>query len=350
MRINDKILEKRAVFIIKKRLIPIIILAAVCAIFLLRREHTYTKTVCAAFDTVCTVTTYSKSDNTLVYADFLEALSSRLSAYDEGGEIYTLNKTGSAELSPDTTGLLCTAISYSGFFPELFDISVNPLCELWTEFKERGKVGDISQAMQRVGCDGIYVDADKNFAEITKDGASVTLGAIAKGYASDALVDLMRKNGETSALINLGGSIYALGKKENKSDWRVGICDPDFTENSLLTLSVSDTAVVTSGDYERYFEIDGKRYHHIIDPTTGYPAQSGLRSATAVGKKAELCDVMSTAMFVAGAKKAAALCEKYAIDAVLVTDDTVYYTPGLAGILEPKSDRFVFKPTTEIPD
>lgn len=328
----------------KKRLFTAAIFAAAVLVFILSNKgRSHTATIYDAFDTVCTVSTYSVHDSTAEYTDYLSRLSRRLSSHDADGEIYKLNENGFAEISADTEAVLCSAISYSGFFHDLFDISVNPLCELWEEFEENGAVGDVSRALSSVGCDKISVDIDAHTAKITNAASSVTLGAIAKGYAADALADIMRKKGETSALINLGGNIYALGKKENKTEWKIGIADPKEPEVSAVMLSVCDTAVVTSGDYERYFEIGGRRYSHIIDPTTGYPQDSGLKSATAVGKSAELCDVLSTAMLVGGKERAAALCAEYNIEAVLIDADTIYYTPVLEGKIEFSAENYKIK-------
>ena len=103
-----------------------------------------------------------------------------------------------------------------------------------------------------------------------------------------------------SALISLGGNIYAKGNNKNGEPWKVGIADPDNSSKYIGILSVTDTAIVTSGDYERYFEIDGKRYHHILNPKTGYPAESGLQSVTIITPNATLADMLSTKCFIAG--------------------------------------------------
>jgi thiamine biosynthesis lipoprotein len=141
----------------------------------------------------------------------------------------------------------------------------------------------------------------------------------------------------------MGGNIYALGKKQDKSLWKIGIADPKNVDKNAAVVEVSDTAVITSGNYERYFIISGKRYHHIIDPTNGYPAESGLNSATAIGKDATLCDILSTAMFVAGVEKSKELIKEYDIDAVLIDDGTVYYTKGLEDILKQTSDGYRYE-------
>lgn len=203
---------------------------------------------------------------------------------------------------------------------------------------------NVAETLSLVGAECLNIDIDTNTAEITKDGASITLGAIAKGDVTDKIVNKMRKNGETSALIIFGGNIYAYGKKDGKTDWKIGISDPKANDGSYAaTLDVSDTAVVTSGSYQRYFELNGEIYHHIIDPETGYPANSGLLSATVIGKDAVLCDVLSTAMFVAGAEKAAELAEEFDVDAVLITENEIYYTGAIAERITQSNNSYTLK-------
>lgn len=157
------------------------------------------------------------------------------------------------------------------------------------------------------------------------------LGAVGKGYAGDVIAELLRENGVTSALLDIGGNIQAIGSKTDGSDWRLGIRDP-FGEGNVGVLSVSDKAVVTSGSYERYFiGEDGKQYGHIIDPSTGYPAESGLMSAAVIAKEGKLCDALSTSLFVMGLDKAADYWRgNKNFDMILITEDgEIYITEGI---------------------
>ena len=320
----------------KIRVTPLLLVVAVCSIgiYYYMQNRQYTVTVFDAFDTVSTLNIYSAHDNTKEYEGLIKEYDKKLSAFNETSEIYKLNREKKADISPDTEELLCNAITYSSRLSDYFDISINPLCQKWDESKVSGTPPVITnEDLSAIGIEKIRVDIDKNTASITHTDASVTLGAIAKGYVTDKLVHHMKLNGDENALINLGGNIYAMGTKPGGKAWKIGIADPNNPADSAVTLEISNKAVVTSGDYERYFESDGKRYHHIIDPKTGYPSESGLRSATAIGTKAELCDILSTAMFVAGKEKAAALSKEYGIDAVLIDDENIYYTPPLEGFL-----------------
>ena len=337
----------QAVIYIKKRIISIIFVLAVAAAVLSTRylgakEHT--RTIYGCFDTICTITTYSSSDKTEEYENLLRDAELKFSAYNPQSEIYRLNSDLYAELSPDTVSLLCDAVTYSNLLSNYFDITLNPVCLLWQEAEKNSVLPlNIDSALSLKGTENIYIDIDSNYAKILKEGASITLGAIAKGYVTDRIVQKMRANGETSALINLGGNIYAYGLKNNSTAWQIGIRDPKSDENSSAAIvEASNISIVTSGAYQRGFELDGKWYHHIIDPKTGYPAENGIISATAIGSKSELCDILSTAMYVAGVENAFRLAEEYGIDAIIITDNTIYYSKGLDGKIKPSGNNYNF--------
>ena len=172
-------------------------------------------------------------------------------------------------------------------------------------------------------------------------GTRIDLGGIGKGYAADHVVEILRKHGVERALVSLGGNIYAVGSKEKGLNWTIAITDPDDEQAYLGTLSVSDTSVVTSGDYERYFEQDGKRYCHIFDSTTGYPAETDLLSVTVVSPNSTEADGYTTALFVMGHDKAVEFCEKNGIQAVLVCDDhTIYVTDDLKDAFHLESTEY----------
>jgi thiamine biosynthesis lipoprotein len=159
----------------------------------------------------------------------------------------------------------------------------------------------------------------------------IDLGGIAKGYAADKAKKTLAEHGVRQGLINLGGNVYALGAKEDGSDWRIGLRDPKGQEGSaFIIINLSDKAVVTSGGYERYFVQDGKTYHHILDPSTGYPAKSDLLSSSIIGTDSTLCDGLSTAVFVLGSEKGLALINRLeGYDCVLMkTDGTIIFSKG----------------------
>ncbi len=155
-------------------------------------------------------------------------------------------------------------------------------------------------------------------------GSKIDFGGIAKGYAADLCADIL-KDADADGLLVLGGNIYAVGTNEGK-DWNIGIADPDEQSDTVAAVAVHDMSVVTSGDYERYFEQDGVRYHHIFDPATGYPAASGLRSVTVIDENSTRADALTTALFVMGADEGRAYCEDNGIAAVFITSDRQVFT------------------------
>ena len=162
------------------------------------------------------------------------------------------------------------------------------------------------------------------------DGVEIDLGSVAKGYTGDVLAGLLKAYGVESALLDLGGNIQTIGVKPDGTPWRIGVQDPEG-DGYIGVVSVSGKAVVTSGGYERYFERDGARYWHIIDPATGTPARSGLASVTVVGDAGVVCDALSTALFVMGLDGALEHWREYRdFEAVLIADDgSVTVTAGL---------------------
>ena len=166
------------------------------------------------------------------------------------------------------------------------------------------------------------------------EGMEIDLGSVAKGYAGREAAQLLRQAGVSSALLNLGGNIQTVGSRPDGDPWQIGVKDPS-TGQPMMVLSIRDQAVVTSGGYERYFQQDGRTYWHIMDPATGRPAESGLRSVTIVGDDGLVCDGLSTALFVMGLERAAQFwAGSDDFEAIFVTDDgSVYLTQGL-------TDRF----------
>ena len=305
---------------------------------LLPREHSFTLT--DLFDTVSNITFSSNKDYTEKYKQLLTDTDKKLSAYNPESEIYTLNHNGEALLSDDVFRLLTKSVDYSKKLGNYFDITVNPLCILWQDAEQDGIPKSVDKELSSVGIDSILLDYDSKTAKL-KNGASITLGAIAKGYVTDRLVSEMRKDKVKSALINLGGNVYALGKK-GSTPWKIGIANPKDSNACILTLKICDKAVVTSGDYQRAFEKDGILYHHIIDPKTGYPAKNGLHSVTVIGDSAEICDVLSTAMFVAGAEIAQQLAKEYDVDIILIDDDTCWYSEGVCDMIDSRNEEYNF--------
>ena len=255
----------------------------------------------------------------------INALESVLSRTREDTDIAKLNAADGAPvtLSDEGAKLLSTALDLSAATNGAYDPTVAPLTDLWgigTEHQQVPAQSDIDAALQNVGTQHVHENGD---AVTLDSGSKIDLGGIAKGYAADLCADIL-KSADADGLLVLGGNIYAVGTNEGK-DWNIGIADPDEPTDTVAAVAVHDLSVVTSGDYERYFEQDGVRYHHIFDPKTGYPAASGLRS-TVIDENSTRADVLTTALFVMGADKGRAYCEENGIAAVFVTADKQVFT------------------------
>ena len=198
-------------------------------------------------------------------------------------------------------------------------MTTRPLSALWELNARCGTVpsrAEIEQAMLLV-CDGdIVLDEEAETAMLKRFGQAVDFGGIAKGYAADEVRRILLEGGVTSALINLGGTVVSLGKERS-----VGIQHPDrCTGIAMGRVTLLDGCAVTSGDYERYYEVDGVRYHHILDPRTGCPSRSNLRSVTLIGESAMELDALSTAIFALGAEEGLPLAERAGVESIVVTD------------------------------
>jgi thiamine biosynthesis lipoprotein len=200
---------------------------------------------------------------------------------------------------------------YSKLTNGVFDISIDPVTRLW-QFdqaeKDIPKEEDISNALKFVGFNGIYLDKEKNTIELDREGMSLDLGGAAKGYAVDKAVEKLKELSIDSGVVNAGGDLRVFGKKPDGKSWSIGIQDPEYSDRIIGSIQLTDMALVTSGDYERYIIYKGVKYHHIIDPKTGLPAR-GCKSVSIVNTKAFEADILSTAIFVMGPDEGMRLIE-----------------------------------------
>lgn len=285
-----------------------------------------------AMDTVMSVRLYDGGGEDLLDAaeNRVRELEGLLSVTDSGSEIYALDRTGAAVLSPDTAELLAGALKLCRRTGGALDISIYPVLRAW------GFTTGEYSVLTREDLAALLPLADytqvrlEGTAAALPPGMEIDLGSVAKGYTGDVLSACLKENGVASALLDLGGNIQAVGSKPDGSPWRVAIRDPAGAGNIGMA-EVWDQAVVTSGGYERYFERDGIRYWHILDPKTGAPARSGLASVTVVGDSGLTCDGLSTALFVMGLDRALDHWRQYQdFEAIFVSDDgSVTITAGL---------------------
>lgn len=287
-----------------------------------------------AMDTVMTLRLYEGGDEALLDAaeNRVEELEALWSVTEEAGEVYALNRDKAAELSPETADLLDRALDMCQRTGGALDVSIYPVLRAWGFTTGEYAVPDdetLAALLPLVDYREIKLDGS---AATLSGGMELDLGGVAKGYTGDVLAALLREGGAASALLDLGGNIQAVGRRPDGSPWRVAIRDP-AGEGNLGVVEVVDQAVVTSGGYERYFEEDGVRYWHILDPDTGAPARSGLVSVTVVGDTGAVCDALSTALFVMGLEDALDHWRQHRdFEAVFVSaDGSVTVTAGLEG-------------------
>ena len=226
-----------------------------------------------------------------------------------------------------------------------FDPTIGPLVDLWDIGGDNSQVPSqqaIDHARSLVDWRLVEIDSQRGTVYLPKQGMALDLGGIAKGYAADELVAIAQEAGIQQALFDLGGNIYAFGTKADGTPWRVGVKDPAQPGGSpALALAVQDRSVVTSGMYERFFEQEGIRYHHILNPATGYPVWNDIQSVTIVSKSSLLADALSTSVFVLGREKGLALLESEDAEGVIIGEDNlVYPTSGIADQLSVVVSRY----------
>ena len=294
-----------------------------------------------AMDTFMTLKAYGSSGQTAIDSakEEIQRLEKLFNVNDPDSDISKINnsKGRGVDVSVDTAELIKISLEVSQETNGALDISVYPVLKEWGFTSEEYKIPSdkkLSELLENVGYEKITLEGN---TVTVPEGYAIDLGSVAKGYTSDRLWDIMKEKGVSSALINLGGNVQTVGKKPGGELWKVAIENPEDTSSYICTINVENKAVVTSGNYERYFQgEDGNLYWHIIDPADGYPADNGIISATVIGEKGVICDALSTALFVMGKDKAMEYCKAHReIEAVLVDDKmNVYITDGLSDDLE----------------
>lgn len=298
-----------------------------------------------AMDTYMNLKAYGKNSETaLEFAvDEIIYLDNLLSVTNENSDISAINNSGgkSVSVENDTAEIIKKAIEVGNQTNGALDITVYPVLKEWGFTTSNYNIPDIETL-------DILLD-NVDYHQIKTDGNRITvpesfqldLGALAKGYTSDKVMEILRNNGINSAVVSLGGNVQTLGRKPDGSLWKVAVINPFFPDSTMGVLQVTDKAVITSGNYERYFiGKDGKRYHHIIDPSNGYPANNGLVSVTIIGESGIMCDALSTALFVSGYEKAVDYWQKNKdFDMILVTNhDEIFITEDIACTFENVSE------------
>lgn len=290
------------------------------------------------FDTVITVTLYDSSaasqlEECFSLADKYEDL---LSATVENSDIWNINHSNgmAAKVSDETVSLLKKAISYSELSNGAFDITIGKLSSLWNFKNNDGTIpsqDDIDTALKTVGYQSIQIDG--NFVTLTNPDTQIDLGGIAKGYIADQMKAYLNQQNITNGIINLGGNILTVGPKASGDSYRIGIQKPFAKDGtSIASVQIMNDSLVSSGVYERYFEKDGVRYHHILNPATGYPYKNGLFGVTIITKSSVDADALSTTCFALGLEKGMELIENTKdTEAIFITEDEKLHTSSGIG-------------------
>ena len=295
------------------------------------KDQTYSDTL---YDTVVKVQILDPVNENVMSGlkSLCQKYNTMFSMYVEGSDIYNINHAQGmpVAVSSDTATLIKKGIYYGDLSNGSFDITIGSVSQLWDFTSGSGTVPDadaIASALSHVNYKNISVS--DNTVQLLDPNASIDVGAIAKGYIADRIKDYLKKNGVKHAVIDLGGNILLLGSKTDGSKYNIGIQKPfGETGEPITSIKVANKSVVTTGIYQRYFEADGKIYHHILDPRTGYPCENTLYSDTIITDSSLTADALSTVCYLMGYEAASDLIDQLEnVDALFITNDNeIHYT------------------------
>ncbi len=294
------------------------ILTAFCAILAVSCARGETSRTEYVLGTVCSIRVFDGA-NAKVYDSLfarLKEIEDILSANKDGTDLWRVNAAAGSKplvVRKETVTVLAEALRFSALTGGLLDPSIGPLVKAWNIGTEDAAVPDrvaLSGAIALVDYRKIYLNAENREVFLREPGMKLDLGAVAKGYAADEMIAMLRERGIRRAIVDLGGNVYAMGEKSPGKPWTIGIKDPkNATGNPIMSIPIVDQSVVTSGIYERYFEENGKRYHHILNPKTGFPENNGLISVSIIAKRSIDADALSTSAFLLGERLGRSLVE-----------------------------------------
>lgn len=261
--------------------------------------------------------------------DRIKEIEMLMSANIENSDVSRINNEAGGEwvkVHEDTFKVVQKGIYYGNVSRGLFDITVGPLVKMWgigTDHPRLPEPEELEQVVELIDYRDVELEEENFQVRLKEHGMMIDLGGIAKGYAADEVKRIMVSEGIKHAVINLGGNVTTVGNKYNGESWKIGIQDPCApTGSSMGAVSVRNKTIVTSGDYERYFERNGNRYHHILNPRTGYPANNNLKSVTIITECSFDADALSTTIFLMGPEKGMELIENLGeVEAIVITKD-----------------------------
>lgn len=283
----------------------------------------------------------------------IKEIEDRMTQYGTTSEVAVINQQAGKEpvvVSPDTFHVIEQALHYAELTGGKFDPTIQPLVDLWQIGSPQARVptpAEIAAKLPAINYLDVILDSEQSSVLLKHVGMGLDLGGIAKGFAADEAVTILHQHGIKHALLNLGGNIFALGKSPAGRPWNIGIQDP-LTEISqyVAVIGVSDETLVTSGAYERFLELDGALFHHILDPDTGYPAASELLSVTIIGDQSLDADALSTSIYILGLDAGLNLINSLpGFDAVLIDKQhQIFATSGVRARLEITDPQYRLMP------
>ncbi len=309
-------------------------------------------------DTIMDIKAYGPKASAAIDAAYerIDEIEQMASASIETSDISKINLASGKEyvkVHPELIKMVKTAVTYSELSKGAFDITVGPLIKLWgigTADEKLPSDAEIKEVLPLVGYKNISINESDSSIKLLKEGMSIDLGGIAKGYAADETIKILKSYGVKNAIISLGGSsVYTLGQKPDGSLWAIAVQHPRKAEEKEYTciIRMPEQALSTSGDYERYFMKDGKRYHHILNPFTGYPADAAVMSDTIVIDSNipdcnMLADILTKVTFVSGIEKGFKIIDTIqGVECMAVTtDNKIYKSSGWKHELEDISPDF----------
>lgn len=265
----------------------------------------------------------------------IEDIMSFFLPYSDISNINNASGESAIKVDIDTLTVIKNAVYFSEITGGAFDITAGPLIKLWGIFTKNERVPseeEIKEKLELINYKDILIDEKSQTVMLSKLGQKIDLGAVAKGFAADRAIEIYRRYGVKSALINLGGNVKVLGNNHKNKEWKIGIQDPFKPRGQYLGIvRLTDKSVVTSGAYERYFDYGNTRYHHILDPKSGYSSRSNLISATVIEEKSIAADALSTACFVLGLEKSLEIINtQEGAEGIFITEDKkIYVTKGI---------------------
>ena len=255
----------------------------------------------------------------------MKRIETLMSSWIDSSDVTRINRSAGKEwvkVSPETMEVIKKAKEISELSEGAFDITVAPLVDLWRKAREKKtppSMEDVKGKLDLVNFKNIGIDP-KGRVFLKKEGMAIDLGGIAKGHAVDKAFNVLRSLGYNNLIVNAGGDLRAGGTKNNQP-WSIGIQNPREPQKILTRIPLSDVAVATSGDYQKFFIYQGKQYHHILNPKDGFPTE-GCQSVTIVTKNCITADGLATAIFVLGPEKGYALCQKLdGVDCLIVYEE-----------------------------